>query len=330
MFEFDNPWFLLLFLLIPLAILWDKRWGSIRQGTIQISSIEHLKRISSLSGSKKIKRINVVYLIIFSLIITAMAKPRAILDLSETSVNIVDINLVLDISSSMRAEDFKPNRLEAAKETARSFIEHRKGDRIGLLVFAGESYIQCPLTIDYNVLLDLLDQVEIVDEAHDGTAIGMAISHGINRLRSSEIKSRVMVLLSDGSNNTGELDPVTAAGFAKEYDIRIYSIGVGSRGNAPFPVNDPVLGKRYVQVPVEMDEKTLREIADITGGKYYRATNEDQLLSIYEEINSLERSDIIVEHFRKYNELFGWLLLPAVILALGTLYINENIFRKRL
>ena len=330
MFEFDNPWFLLLFLLVPLAIVWDKRWGSIRQGTIQISSIEHLKKISSISGSKKIKRLNIVYLIILSLIITAMAKPRAILDLSETSVNIVDINLVLDISSSMRAEDFKPNRLEAAKETARSFIEHRKGDRIGLLVFAGESYIQCPLTIDYNVLLDLLDQVEIVDEANDGTAIGMAISHGINRLRSSETKSRVMVLLSDGSNNAGELDPVTAAGFAKEYDIRIYSIGVGSRGNAPFPVNDPVLGKRYVQVPVEMDENTLQEIADITGGKYYRATNEDQLLSIYEEINSLERSDIIVKHFRKYNELFGWLLIPAVILALGTLYINENIFRKRL
>ena len=229
----------------------------------------------------------------------------------------------------MRAEDFKPNRLESAKKTAKSFIEQRKGDRIGLLVFAGESYIQCPLTIDYTVLLDLLEQVQIVDETHDGTAIGMAISHGINRLRNSEIKTRIMVLLSDGSNNAGEIDPVTAAGFAKEYDIRIYSIGVGSRGNAPFPVNDSVLGKRYVQVPVEMDEKTLREIADITGGKYFRATNEDQLLAIYDEINSLERSDIVVKHFRKYNELFGWFLIPSVFLVIGTLFINENIFRKR-
>ncbi|MBF89630.1 MAG: aerotolerance regulator BatA [Candidatus Marinimicrobia bacterium] len=329
MFEFGNPWFLALYLLIPLVIWFDKRWGSSREGTIQVSSIQNYIMVSNLSGSKKVKIVKIVYLVLLFLIITALSKPRAIHDLSETSINVVDINLILDISSSMRAEDFKPNRLESAKKTAKSFIEQRKGDRIGLLVFAGESYIQCPLTIDYTVLLDLLEQVQIVDETHDGTAIGMAISHGINRLRNSEIKTRIMVLLSDGSNNAGEIDPVTAAGFAKEYDIRIYSIGVGSRGNAPFPVNDSVLGKRYVQVPVEMDEKTLREIADITGGKYFRATNEDQLLAIYDEINSLERSDIVVKHFRKYNELFGWFLIPSVFLVIGTLFINENIFRKR-
>ena len=268
-------------------------------------------------------------MIVLSLLIMAMARPRAVRDLTETSVNVVDINLVLDISSSMRAEDFKPNRLEAAKATARKFIEDREGDRIGLLVFAGESYIQCPLTIDYDVLLDLLDQVEIVDEAHDGTAIGMAIAHGINRLRSSDAKSRIMVLLSDGSNNAGELDPITAAGFAAEYDIKIYAIGVGSRGKAPFPVDDPVFGKRYVQVDVEMDEKTLQQLAETTNGQYFRATDEERLSEIYDEINSLERSEISVKQFREYRELFGWMLIPSVVIMLSMMFVNESIFRKR-
>jgi Ca-activated chloride channel family protein len=268
-------------------------------------------------------------MIVLSLLIMAMARPRAVRDLTETSVNVVDINLVLDISSSMRAEDFKPNRLEAAKATARKFIEDREGDRIGLLVFAGESYIQCPLTIDYDVLLDLLDQVEIVDEAHDGTAIGMAIAHGINRLRSSDAKSRIMVLLSDGSNNAGELDPITAAGFAAEYDIKIYAIGVGSRGKAPFPVDDPVFGKRYVQVDVEMDEKTLQQLAETTNGQYFRATDEERLSEIYDEINSLERSEISVKQFREYRELFGWMLIPSVAIMLSMMFVSESIFRKR-
>lgn len=329
MFEFANPWILVFGLLIPLALWWQKRWGEKREGTIQISTIESVRQVAGLSGNRKVKVLRLVKLAVLALLITAMARPRAVMDLTETSVNVVDINLILDISSSMRAEDFKPNRLEAAKATARKFIEDRAGDRIGLLVFAGESYIQCPLTIDYEVLLDLLDQVDIVDEAHDGTAIGMAIAHGINRLRGSEAKSRIMVLLSDGSNNTGELDPITSAGFAKEYDIRIYAIGVGSRGNAPFPVDDPVLGKRYVQVPVEMDEQTLQQVAETTGGQYFRATDEDRLAEIYEEINGLERSEISVKQFREYRELFGWLLIPAVALVMGTAFVSQNIFRKR-
>ena len=329
MFEFANPWFLLFSLLIPLALWWQKRWGEKREGTIQISTIESVKHISGLSGNRKVQGLRFLKLAVLALLIMAMARPRAVLDLTETSVKVVDINLVLDISSSMRAEDFKPNRLESAKATARKFIEDREGDRIGLLVFAGESYIQCPLTIDYEVLLDLLEQVDIVDEAHDGTAIGMAIAHGINRLRGSEAKSRIMVLLSDGSNNAGELDPITSAGFAKEYDIRIYAIGVGSRGNAPFPVDDPVLGKRYVQVPVEMDEQTLQQVAETTGGKYFRATDEERLAEIYEEINGLERSEISVKQFREYRELFGWLLIPSVALMIGAIFINQNIFRKR-
>lgn len=329
MFEFASPWFLVLILFLPLSIWWHKKWGNSREGTIQIFSIQYMKRVSGLSGLWKVNFIRSIRLVVFVFLIMAMARPRVILDLMETTVNVIDINLVLDISSSMKAEDFKPNRLEAAKETARKFIMDRQGDRIGLLVFAGESYIQCPLTIDYNVLIDLLDQVDIVDESNDGTAIGMAIAHGINRLRSSNAKSRIIVLLSDGSNNAGELDPITAAGFAKEYKIRVYAIGVGSRGNAPFPVDDPVVGKRYVQVPVEMDEETLRKVAESTGGMYFRATDKERLAEIYEEINSLERSEISVKQFQQYRELFGWLLIPAVFIAIGVSFISENIFRKR-
>ena len=329
MFEFANPWVLVLAVLIPLAFWWQKQWGNRREGTIQLSSVQVVKNVTGLSGEWKLKLARTIQMIVFSLLIMAMARPRAVRDLTETSVNVVDINLVLDISSSMRAEDFKPNRLEAAKATARKFIEDREGDRIGLLVFAGESYIQCPLTIDYDVLLDLLDQVEIVDEAHDGTAIGMAIAHGINRLRSSDAKSRIMVLLSDGSNNAGELDPITAAGFAAEYDIKIYAIGVGSRGKAPFPVDDPVFGKRYVQVDVEMDEKTLQQLAETTNGQYFRATDEERLSEIYDEINSLERSEISVKQFREYKELFGWMLIPSVVIMLSMMFVNESIFRKR-
>ena len=329
MFEFANPWVLVLAVLIPLAVWWQKQWGNRREGTIQLSSVKTVKNVAGLSGEWKLKLVRTIQMIVLSLLIMAMARPRAVRDLTETSVNVVDINLVLDISSSMRAEDFKPNRLEAAKATARKFIEDREGDRIGLLVFAGESYIQCPLTIDYDVLLDLLDQVEIVDEAHDGTAIGMAIAHGINRLRSSDAKSRIMVLLSDGSNNAGELDPITAAGFAAEYDIKIYAIGVGSRGKAPFPVDDPVFGKRYVQVDVEMDEKTLQQLAETTNGQYFRATDEERLSEIYDEINSLERSEISVKQFREYRELFGWMLIPSVVIMLSMMFVNESIFRKR-
>ena len=157
----------------------------------------------------------------------------------------------------------------------------------------------------------------------------MAIAHGINRLRSSDAKSRIMVLLSDGSNNAGELDPITAAGFAAEYDIKIYAIGVGSRGKAPFPVDDPVFGKRYVQVDVEMDEKTLQQLAETTNGQYFRATDEERLSEIYDEINSLERSEISVKQFREYRELFGWMLIPSVVIILSMMFVNESIFRKR-
>ncbi|MEE9167653.1 MAG: VWA domain-containing protein [Candidatus Neomarinimicrobiota bacterium] len=329
MLEFSHPWVLVVLGFVPFLIWWYSRWGKHREGTVQFSSLDLVKRVSRLSGWWKVRLLWTLRMTVIGLIILGLARPRAATDLSRTRVNVLDIVLVLDISSSMRAEDFLPNRLEAAKSTAIDFIKGRRGDRIGLLVFAGESYIQCPLTIDYDVLEDLLGQVEIIDEAHDGTAIGMAIAHGINRLRGGGTKNKVMVLLSDGSNNMGELDPVTAAGFARDYGIKIYTIGVGSRGKAPYPVDDPVFGRRYVQVDVDMNESTLEQVAEETEGQYFRATDEENLARIYGEIDQLEKSEITVKEYRQYKEFFALLLFPAVLLAMGEGALSQAIFRRK-
>jgi len=230
--------------------------------------------------------------------------------------------MVLDISSSMLAEDFNPNRLEAVKRTAKTFIQNREEDRIGLLVFAGESFIQCPLTVDKNVLQNLLKDVHIADREVDGTAIGMAIANATNRLRFSEAKSKVMILLSDGSNNAGELDPLTAADLASQFDIRIYTIGAGTNQSVSFIPN-----RGYIRN--EIDEKTLRAIADRTGGKYFRATDENMLVNIYDEIDELEKTEIQVKEYTQYKELFGWLLIPALMLGLCYETLERSVFRRR-
>jgi len=230
--------------------------------------------------------------------------------------------LVLDISSSMLADDFPPNRLEAVKKTASDFIESRKDDRIGILVFAGESFIQCPLTVDKKVLQSLIKEITVASKEHDGTAIGMAIANGTNRLRNSDVESRVMILLSDGSNNAGEIDPKTAAELAAEYDIKIYTIGAGTN-------------QSYTRIPGrglirnEIDEETLQHIAHMTGGKFFRATDVEALASIYAEIDLLERSEIEVKEFTQYKELYGWFLIPAFLMGLGMETTRRSIFRSR-
>jgi len=328
MFDFTNPWILILLLFVPfLYFIKNKKFFN--EGSIQFSNISNLKRVNKLNGNNKIYFLKISQLFIISILIIALARPRLKSNLSESVYNVIDINLILDISSSMRAEDFKPNRLESAKETAKKFIEFRKGDRIGLLVFAGESYIQCPLTLDYDVLINLLENVKIIDEKHDGTAIGMAIAHGINRLRNSSSKSRIIILLSDGSNNAGELEPITAATFAKEYGIKIYTIGVGGNKNAPFPYVDPFGNKSYVNVDVKIDEETLKNIANETGGLYFRAKNEFELEKIYDEINKMERSKIRVKDYTLLSELFSWILIPSIIFIFFIEYLYEFVFKKR-
>jgi Ca-activated chloride channel family protein len=319
--EFQHPWYLLLFIIIPLLISWYRTVGQKKEGTLRISSTRFISEEIQLSGIRKNNFLQFQYYFILCLIIIGLARPRLVDKLKETSVSVIDMLLVLDISSSMLADDFPPNRLEAVKETASDFILGRNQDRIGILVFAGETFIQCPLTIDKAVLNSLIKDITIASKENDGTAIGMAIANGTNRLRDSEVESRVMILLSDGSNNKGEIDPKTAAELAAEYNIKIYTIGAGTN-------------QSYTRIPGrglirnEIDEETLKLIAEITGGKFFRATNIRALESIYAEIDQLERSEIQVKEFTQYKELYGWFLIPALILGLGREAISRSIFRN--
>ena len=320
--DFQHPWYFTLFLILPILIGWYRTSGRKKEGTIRISSSVYISDEIKLIGSRKNKLLKTAYLLVLSLLILGLARPRLIDNLQETSVSVIDMLLVLDISSSMLADDFPPNRLEAVKKTAGEFIKGRKEDRIGILVFAGESFIQCPLTVDKTVLQSLIKEITIASKEHDGTAIGMAIANGTNRLRNSDVESRVMILLSDGSNNAGEIDPKTAAGLAAEYDIKIYTIGAGTN-------------QSYTRIPGrglirnEIDEETLKHIANVTGGKFFRATDIEALASIYSEIDQLERSEIEVKEFTLYKELYGWFLIPAFLMGLGMEITRRSIFRSR-
>lgn len=272
-------------------------------------------------GELRYKIILYLKILTLVLIILSIARPRKIDQLQMMNVDVVDIILVIDISSSMLAEDFKPNRLEAVKEAALNFIANRQEDRIGLLVFAGETFIQCPLTTDKQVLSSLLKDIRIAEKEYDGTAIGMAIANATNRLRDSKAKSKVMILLSDGSNNAGELDPITAADLANQFDIKIYTIGAATDQSITYI---PGVG-RMVN---EIDEKTLKEISKETGGRYFRAKDQDMLTEIYAQIDSMERTEIEVKSYTKYKELFGWFLIPALIIGMGTETLSRTVFKK--
>ena len=318
--HFQSPLYLILLVLIPALALWYYRLGRKKQGTIQISSTIFTSIAMQRSGLMKKNIVVATYLIIMVLIILGIARPRKVDKIKETSVSVIDMLLVLDISSSMLADDFAPNRLEAVKNTAINFIDNRKEDRIGILVFAGESFIQCPLTIDKTILKSLISEIKVASKDYDGTAIGMAIANGTNRFRSSEVESKVMILLSDGSNNSGEIDPITAAELAKEFGIKIYTIGAGTN-------------QSYTRIPGrglilnEIDESTLKKIAKVTGGKYFRATDIEALELIYSEINNLERSEIQVKEYTQYQELYGWFLIPALFLGTFIEAIKRFLFR---
>jgi len=323
MLSFGNPYYLLLLIIIPIIYICNKKFAENNEGTVQISSAKLF--------SKKIKRKGLIrknILLIFQyltllLIIIALSKPRIIDSLKETKMDVIDIVLVMDISSSMLATDFSPNRLEAVKKTAKNFIEERISDRIGVLVFAGESFIQCPLTVDKDVLLSLMDEIQVAEQSYDGTAIGMAIANATNRLRHSDAKSKVMILLSDGSNNAGELDPLTSADLAAKFGIKIYTIGAGTNQDVSF-----IPGRGYIRN--EIDEVTLQSIAKRTNGQYFRATNVSGLKDVYNTINALEKTEIEVKQYTRYKELFGWFLIPAMIFGLGGQTIDRLLFRRRI
>ena len=317
---FQSPLYLVLLVLIPALVLWYVKSGRKNQGTLQISSEKYTSLKIRRSGSFKKNVILGIHLSIIFLIIIGLSRPQKIDKINENSINVVDILLVLDISSSMLADDFLPNRLEAVKETAMSFINNREEDRIGILVFAGESFIQCPLTIDKSILKSLISEINVASKEYDGTAIGMAIANGTNRFRSSNVESKVMILLSDGSNNSGEIDPITAAELASQFGIKIYTIGAGT-------------DQAYTKIPGrglivnEIDEITLKKIADVTGGEYFRATDIKALESIYLKIDELERSEIEVNEYTLYKELYGWFLIPALLLSILYFVLKQIIFR---
>lgn len=323
---FAYPWLLWSILLIIPAIIWYFRRHIKNQPVIRFSSTELLYDFKP--GWKERYRHLPFFLrlIAVSLIIIATARPQSFSSGEEVYTEGIDIAFLLDISSSMLAEDFKPNRLESAKKEIANFIEGRTSDKLGLVVFARESFTQCPLTIDYNVLRNLLKEIKS-GMLEDGTAIGTAIANGVNRLRDSKAKSKVIILVTDGVNNSGEIDPLTAAQIAKTFDIRIYTIGVGTMGEAPYPFDTP-FGRRYQMMPVEIDEQTLTQIAKSTGGKYFRATNNKRLNDIYAEIDKMEKTRVEITSYRQAKELFYPWALAGVLFLVFELISRNSIFRK--
>jgi len=261
-------------------------------------------------------------------LIMALARPQLQNTTIEQNAEGIDIVLVLDMSSSMQAEDLKPNRFEAARSVAMDFIDKRISDRIGLVSFALKSFTVVPPTLDYRLLKQLLEDLEM-GVIEDGTAIGMGIATAINRLKDSEAESKVIILLTDGQNNAGEIDPVTAADLAVTYGIKIYTIGAGTRGTAPFPIQDPIFGRRYQNVPVNIDEEMLTEIATMTQGQYFRATDTEELQQIYSQIDELERTEIEEVIYTDYKDLYVYFLLASiaffVFAELNQRVILENI-----
>jgi Ca-activated chloride channel family protein len=270
-------------------------------------------------------------IIAFVLLVIILARPQTKNSWENQTREGIDIMLAMDISTSMLAEDLKPNRMEAAKKVAAEFIIGRPDDNIGLSIFAGEAFTQCPMTTDHASLLNLLQNVRTDLAARgliqDGTAIGMGLANAVSRLKDSKAKSKVVILLTDGSNNMGDLSPMTSAEIAKSLGIRVYTIGVGTNKVAPYPM--PVAGGvQYVNIPVEIDTKTLSEIADITDGDFYRATNNEELMEIYKEIDKLEKSKLNVKKFSKRYEAYQPFALAAVIILLLEILFSITIFKK--
>jgi len=261
------------------------------------------------------------------LAILAMARPQDRNVIREQFAEGVDIMMVLDTSTSMRAEDFRPNRFEAAKAVGSEFIEGRTSDRVGLIVFAANAYTQAPLTLDYDFLQEMLREVE-VGVIEDGTAIGTALAMAVNRLKDTEAKSKVVILLTDGQNNRGELSPETAAEVARTLGVRVYAIGVGQQGEAPFVVDHPFAGRQRRMVPVEIDEEMLQAVADMTGGQYFRATNNRALRDIYDEIGELERTKIEERSYMDFEERYTDLLFPGLLLLMLEILLSTTLFRR--
>jgi Ca-activated chloride channel family protein len=323
---FAYPWILYFLILIPIMLFWYWWKGKSFQPSLHYSSLNVFSDLRS-TWKEKLRHLPIAFrAIALGLLIIALARPQNFSSGENIYTEGIDISMVLDISGSMLAEDFKPNRLEAAKKVIDDFIQARISDRIGLVVFARDAFTQCPLTIDYTVLRNLLKDIKS-GMIEDGTAIGNALANGVNRLKNSKAKSKIIILLTDGVNNAGEIDPISSAYIAKDFGIRIYAIGVGTKGEAPYPIQTP-FGIRYQMVPVEIDEGVLKEISSITEGEYFRATNNRKLQEIYETIDKLEKTKVEITSYRNAKEMYYPWLGGGLILLLLELGLSKTILRK--
>ncbi len=326
MFRFAYPYALFsLLVLVPVIYLAFRKQ---RGRSVAYSSINLVSDAGLEAGLWKRYGKTALRVLVLALVIVAVARPQTGQSEYTTHTEGVDILMVLDTSGSMQAQDFKPkNRLHVAKEVVKEFVGKRKHDRIGLVVFAAQAVTQCPLTLDYPVLTRLIDEVDI-GMLEDGTAIGVALATAVNRLKNSQAESRIVVLLTDGQNNTGMVDPTTAAKVAAAMGIKVHTIGVGTKGRAPMPVNDPIFGKRLISVEVDLDEDTLTKIAELTDGQYFRATDREELFEIYDRIDELEKTRIESETYVEYTDRFPWFLLPALGLLTLELALGQTILRE--
>ena len=324
--SFLHPGYLfLLLLLIPIVVwyFWEMRKSD---ASMQISSHVSIRRFSKSYRQYIFHLPFACRVVCLGFLIVALARPQVSNSWQNESTEGIDIMLSLDVSGTMLAEDLRPNRLEAAKDVATEFILSRPNDNIGLVVFAGESFTQCPLTTDHAVLVNLFNEIKY-GLIEDGTAIGLGLANAVNRIKDSETKSKVIILLTDGSNNAGEISPKTAAEIAKTFGIRVYTIGVGSHGQARIPVPTPI-GTQYQMIDSEFDEETLRSIATETGGAYFRATDNNSLREIYNQIDELEKSKIRGREYSKRKEMFPLFMGIAVLFLLLELVLRHTLLRK--
>ncbi|MCR5645053.1 MAG: VWA domain-containing protein [Bacteroidales bacterium] len=322
---FANPKLLWGLLIIPVAIVWYILRQKKQEASVRFSDMDGFEKLPKSWKIYARHLLFVLQMLALALLIVAVARPQSTSTSETSNIEGIDIILAQDVSGSMLARDLKPDRLEASKKVAADFVESRPSDRMGLVVFAGESFTQVPLTTDHGIMLNMLQELKsgMID---DGTAIGDGLATAINRLKDSEAISKVIILLTDGLNNSGSVDPYTAAELAKLYGIRVYTIGVGSYGTAPFPVQT-MFGVQYQQMKVEIDEKMLTTIANSSGGKYFRATSNQKLTEIYDEIDKLERSKIEVTEFRHLHEEFYPLVALALALLLLEFILRKTVFR---
>ena len=325
-YRFADPLYLLL-LLAVVPIAYRHFANRSRPAALTYSDVAVVKRSDRKHTGRRRHIPFILRVLGMVALVVAFARPQSGVTEERITTRGIDIVMAIDLSTSMLAEDLTPNRIEAAKQVAADFVRGRRNDRIGLVVFAGEAFTQAPLTLDYNVVSTILGELE-TGIIEDGTAIGMGLATAVKRLQDSDAESRVIVLLTDGRNNRGEIDPVTAAQAAQALGIRIYTIGAGSRGMTQIRVRDPVFGERVVPMRVDIDEGMLQEVAELTGGQYFRATDRESLEAIYEEIDQLETTEREVDQFTRYGELFHFPLTAGLGLIVLEMTLAQTILRR--